>query len=66
MFCIPVDPLPHVSHYIVGLIPYDGTIEKEIVSIHPAVTAIYVMLACVGVVFAVACLIFNFLSRNQK
>ena len=53
------------SHTI-GLVPYDGVPDKVIVSIHPALTAVFVVLACVGITFAVACLIFNFIYREAK
>ncbi len=51
---------------IIGLIPYDGVPREEIVTIHPALTGVYVTLACVGIAFAIACLIFNFICRNEK
>ena len=51
---------------IIGRIPYDGVAREEIVTIHPAITAFYVLLASAGIIFAVACIIFNFLYRNAK
>ena len=48
------------------MVPYDGVAEKEIVSIHLALTVVYIFLACVGIGLAVACLIFNFKFRNSK
>ena len=52
--------------YPIGLVPYDGVPDKVIVSIHPALTAVFIVLASVGITFAVACLIFNFICRKSK
>ena len=49
-----------------GLIPYDGVAEEETVSVHIALTIVEVVLASLGIAFAVACLIFNFKFRNSK
>ena len=35
-------------------------------TVHPALPAVYVTLSCVGIAFAIACLIFNFVYRNAK
>ena len=48
------------------MIPYDGVARREIVTVHPALTAVYTVLACAGIVFAIACLIFNYVYRNAK
>lgn len=50
----------------IGSIPYDGVPNKETVTVHPAVTSIYIILALGGIVFAIVCLIFNFIYRNEK
>ena len=47
-------------------IPHDGIPEEEIVTIHTSVTVIFVLLASAGVVFTVACLLFNFVFRKRK
>ena len=49
-----------------GIIPYDGVPREEIVTVHPALPAVYITLSCAGIVFAIACLIFNFVYRNAK
>ena len=49
-----------------GLVPYDGVPGKKIVAVHLAITVIYLMLACAGILFAIACLLFNFICRNSK
>ena len=49
-----------------GILPYDGVPKEEIVTVHPALPAVYITLSCVGIAFAIACLIFNFVYRNAK
>ena len=49
-----------------GLVPYDGVEQKGIVTIHPALTAVFVLCGVIGIVFSGACLIFNFIHRNTK
>ena len=49
-----------------GTIPYDGVPREEIITIHPAVSSIYIILACAGIGFAIACLVFNFVYRTAK
>ena len=49
-----------------GAIPYDGVPEEKEVSVDLSLTVIFFILATAGIVFAVACLVFNFLFRNKK
>ena len=49
-----------------GLIPYDGVPAKEYVTIAVPVTAIFIFLALVGIVFAIVCLVFNFMFRKKR
>lgn len=49
-----------------GLIPYDGVAGEVIVTVHPAVTSVYMILACAGIAFAIACLIFNYIYRKTR
>ena len=49
-----------------GPIPYDGITMRQDVSIHPALSSIYMILASTGIVFAVICLIFNYSYRKTK
>ena len=51
---------------VTGLVPYDGVPIAKVVTVHLAVTCIYIPLACAGIVFAITCLLFNFLYRNAK
>lgn len=55
-------------HYLLylGLIPYDGVASEVIVTVHPAVTSVYMILACAGIAFAFACLIFNYINRKTR
>ena len=50
----------------IGLIPYDGVAGEMIVTVHPVVTSVYMILACAGITFAIACLIFNYTYRKTK
>ena len=49
-----------------SIIPYDGVPRKEILTVHPALTAIFIIVGSVGILFAIACLIFNIICRNAK
>ena len=46
--------------------PYDGAPIPQIQSIHVAVTVVFVTLSTAGIVFAIACMIFNFIFRERK
>ena len=47
-------------------VPHDGIPVEETVTVHISVTVLCVLLASAGVVFTVACLLFNFVFRNRK
>ena len=49
-----------------GVIPYDGIPLEVDVSIHLSLTVIFSVLATAGIIFAVACLMFNCIFRNRK
>ncbi len=49
-----------------GLVPNDGIPMEAFVSVHPALTGIYITLASGGIAFAIACLVFTFVCRNTK
>ena len=51
---------------ISGLTPHDGVANKAILSVHLVVTVLCSLMATLGVIFAVVCLIFNFIYRNSK
>ncbi len=48
-----------------GLIPYDGVPIEEIVTVAVPLTVIYSAFASAGIIFAVVCLIFNFIFRKN-
>ena len=48
------------------LIPYDGVPTEKEVSVDLSLTVIFSILATAGIVFAVACLVFNFIFRKKK
>ena len=47
-------------------VPHDGVKKEEIVGVHVSVTVIFILLASAGVIFAAACLIFNFVFRKRR
>jgi hypothetical protein len=53
-------------YFLLGPVPYDGVTESQDVTVHPALSSIFIILSCSGIVFAIACLIFNFAYRKTK
>lgn len=53
-------------HFIDGKVPYDGSPVVAVDHTHLAVTVIYCLLGIAGLVFAVACLVFNTLYKNKR
>ena len=49
-----------------GLVPYDGVPGEEYVTVAIPVTVVYILLSVAGIIFAVLCLIFNFVYRNKR
>ena len=49
-----------------GLVPYDGITDKVLVTVALPVTLIFVVLASAGIIFAILCLVFNFVFRNKR
>ena len=47
-------------------IPNDGTPVRNIVTVSPAVTAIYSLASVAGFILAFACAVFNFVHRKKK
>jgi gamma-aminobutyric acid type B receptor len=47
-------------------IPYDGVPFKDVVTVSVALTVVYVILATAGLVFAVACILFNIIFREKR
>ena len=61
-------PLPHFLILFIssgGEAPYDGVPTEEVVSVDLSLTVIFSVLATAGIVFGVACLVFNFIFRNK-
>ena len=48
------------------LVPYDGVPTIEYVTVAIPVTVVYVLLSVAGIIFAILCLIFNFVYRNKR
>ena len=49
-----------------GLVPYDGVPGEKYVTVAIPVTVVYILLSVAGIIFAVLCLIFNFVYRNKR
>ena len=49
-----------------GTVPYDGSPVDAVDHTHAALTVIYCLLGILGLIFAVACLIFNSLFKNKR
>ena len=47
-------------------VPYDGVPQNFVERIHTAVTVVFCLLSTAGIVFAIACLYYNFLYRDKK
>ena len=47
-------------------VPYDGVPETNVERIHTSVSVIFCVLSTCGVVFAISCMLFNFVYRNKK
>ena len=57
----------YVNHNIFsGPVPYDGVPDKTTISVHPALTAVFVVLACAGIALAIVCIAFNFMYRKSR
>ena len=53
-------------HYLSGGVPYDGIPTKDISTVSVALVAVIYVCAAAGVIFAVVCLVFNFIFRKKK
>ena len=46
--------------------PIDGVAPNSTVSVHVATSTVFITLAAAGIIFTLACLVFNFYYRNKK
>ena len=54
-------------NYHVGGVPYDGvTVNEEVLAVHLGLTVVLIFLSCLGIMFSIVCLLFNFIFRNTK
>ena len=65
ILCLELDVTITVLSMIEG-IPNDGTPVSHIVTVHPAITAIYDIAGVAGIILAISCGIFNFIHRKKK
>ena len=52
--------------YMIGGIPYDGKPTEITRTVDISLTVIFIVLSTVGIIFAIICLIFNFVFRERK
>ena len=52
--------------FLGGVVSYDGVPTEKDVSVDLSLTVIFSILATAGIVFAVTCLVFNFIFRDKK
>ena len=51
---------------ITGGVPYDGKPIEVIETVDISLTVIFIVLSVAGIIFTIACLIFNFVFRDKK
>lgn len=56
----------YFNSVFLGGIPSDGVPEIVIVTVATTLTVIYCILSVLGICFAAACLVFNFVYREKK
>ena len=54
------------NDYCADGVPYDGVPQNVTETIHVAVTGIFSILSTCGIVFAISCMLFNFIYRHRK
>ena len=47
-------------------IPFDGVPQNFVENIHTGVTVVFCLLSTAGIVFAIACMCYNFIYRDRK
>jgi gamma-aminobutyric acid type B receptor len=52
--------------YLVGGVPPDGTPVKVIHTFHVELVILFDTLATLGIIFAVCCLLFNFIFKDRR
>ena len=62
--CIITNFLP-IYTYLAG-IPHDGVAKNTIVTVHPFVIAVFIILASAGIAFTAFCLFINYYFRKKK
>ena len=59
-------PLLCTPHPSTGGVPVDGLPKIQIVTILTPLVIVYYILAAIGIIFALVCLLFNIIFRNRK
>ena len=47
-------------------VPNDGVPIEKTVTVHVSMTVIFSAASAIGIIFAIACVLFNFVHRNKK
>ena len=47
-------------------VPYDGVPQDDVEKIHVSLTIVFCSLSTAGIVFAISCMLFNFIYRDKK
>ena len=47
-------------------VPFDGVPQDDVERIHVALTAVFCTLSTAGIVFALSCMLFNYMYRDKK
>ena len=57
--------LVHPLYTLIGGEPHDGSVDEVVDALHIGVTATFILLGSLGILFAVACLLLNFILREK-
>ena len=47
-------------------VPHDGVPIEKTVTVHVSMTVIFSAASAIGIIFAIACVLFNFVQRNKQ
>ena len=52
--------------YVIDGVPYDGVPEDNVERIHTSVTVIFCLMSTAGIIFAISCMLFNYIYRDKR
>ena len=53
-------------YFVTDGVPYDGVPEDDIEKVHVSLTITFCLLSTMGIVFALSCMLFNYLYRDRR